>query len=53
QHRVQPGESLSLIARRYDVDLSTLRAANGLRGNRIRSGQVLTIPTHELAASND
>ncbi|KUM38585.1 N-acetylmuramoyl-L-alanine amidase [Pseudomonas sp. EpS/L25] len=53
QHRVQPGESLSLIARRYDVDLSTLRAANRLKGDRIRSGQVLTIPTHELAASND
>jgi membrane-bound lytic murein transglycosylase D len=45
RYRVQRGDTLSTIARRYGVGLSKLREANGL-GSRsfIRAGQVLRIP---------
>lgn len=44
-HRVQPGESLASIARRYGVSLAALAQANGLSNpNRIVVGQVLVIP---------
>jgi membrane-bound lytic murein transglycosylase D len=45
RYRVQHGDNLGAIARRYGVGLTALREANGL-GSRsfIRSGQVLRIP---------
>ncbi|MCH8544109.1 MAG: N-acetylmuramoyl-L-alanine amidase [Alcanivorax sp.] len=43
-HRIQPGETLSAIARRYSVSESALREANSLRGDLIRVGQELRIP---------
>jgi membrane-bound lytic murein transglycosylase D len=46
QHRVARGESLSTIATRYGVKVSTLADMNGLaRPYVIRAGQVLTLPT--------
>ena len=47
-HKVQAGETLDSIARRYNVDVADLSRANNLRGNNIRSGQVL----HVSASSN-
>jgi membrane-bound lytic murein transglycosylase D len=45
QHRVVRGDTLSEIARRYDVSVDSLVRANGLRsGNFIRIGQVLNLP---------
>ena len=44
-HRIQRGDTLSSIAARYGTTVARLRQANGLAGNRIRVGQVLTIPT--------
>ena len=44
-HRVRSGQTLSSIAERYGVSLSRLRNANGIRGNTVRAGQVLKIPT--------
>ncbi len=44
RHVVQPGETLSAIARRHRVSVAALRAANGLRGDRLRAGEILTIP---------
>ncbi len=38
------GDTLSAIASRFNVSVPHLRAANGLSGDRIRIGQVLTIP---------
>ena len=43
-HRIQPGETLSSIARRYAVAESDLKRANNLRSDMIRAGQVLQIP---------
>jgi membrane-bound lytic murein transglycosylase D len=43
-HRVQRGESLSVIARRHGVSVAALRQANGLRSDRIIAGQTLRIP---------
>ena len=44
-HRVRRGETLSKIARRYGVSVSTLRRTNKLRSsNLIRIGQNLKIP---------
>ncbi len=44
EHTVRRGETLSGIAERHRVGLSSLRRANGLSGDRILAGQVLRIP---------
>ncbi len=44
QHVIARGETLSGIASRYRVDLNDLRQHNGIKGDRIRIGQVLSIP---------
>jgi len=41
---VQPGDSLWSIARAHDTTIADLMAANGLEGDRLRVGQVLTLP---------
>ena len=43
-HRIERGDTLSEIAARYGTSVARIRQANGLAGNRIRVGQVLTIP---------
>lgn len=43
-HVIQPGESLTAIARRYRVPVSDLRSANGLHGDRVMAGSAITIP---------
>ena len=44
QHVVRSGDTLSHIARRYGVNVETLRATNGLNGDRLLVGRTLTIP---------
>jgi N-acetylmuramoyl-L-alanine amidase len=44
-HKVQSGESLSLLAQRYNVQVSTLKKANNIHGDMVKIGQVLTIPS--------
>lgn len=44
EHRVQAGESLSLLAQRYNVSVDELRRHNNLRNDSLRIGQVLRIP---------
>ncbi len=44
RHRISRGETLSSIARRYQVSARRIRQVNRLRGNRLRVGQVLKIP---------
>ncbi len=42
-HKVQVGDTLSSIARRYNIDTATLRNTNNLSSNNIRVGQVLRL----------
>jgi N-acetylmuramoyl-L-alanine amidase len=44
QHVIVRGETLSGIASRYRVNLNELRRHNGIKGDRIRIGQVISIP---------
>ncbi len=44
QHKVQSGESLSLIAQRYGISVSRLKGHNSLKSDVVRIGQVLDIP---------
>jgi N-acetylmuramoyl-L-alanine amidase len=45
RHVIARGETLSEIAERYRISLRELRRMNEIRGDVIRIGQVLTIPT--------
>ncbi|MFK8015602.1 MAG: N-acetylmuramoyl-L-alanine amidase [Gammaproteobacteria bacterium] len=44
EYIISRGDTLSDIADRFNVPLSSLRRANAIRGDRIRIGQVLKIP---------
>lgn len=44
EHVIARGETLSEIAQHYNVSVSALKRFNQLSGDRIRIGQVLTIP---------
>ena len=50
EHVVSRGESLALIAQRYQISLSALRAANKLPNDVIKVGQTLKVPASNLAA---
>ncbi|MFM1808185.1 MAG: hypothetical protein RLZZ242_910 [Bacteroidota bacterium] len=43
RYRVQSGDALSLIARRYGVQVSQIKAWNNLKGNTIQVGQRLVV----------
>jgi membrane-bound lytic murein transglycosylase D len=56
RHRVKRGESLSSIARKYGVSVSSMKTLNNIRNaHRIREGQMLIVPLHghhaEIASS--
>jgi membrane-bound lytic murein transglycosylase D len=44
RHRIRRGETLSTIARRYDVTIAAVRTTNKMRGSYIREGRDLLIP---------
>ena len=44
---VRNGDSLSVLAERYNTDITTLKAANRLRGNTIRAGRPLLVPVNQ------
>ncbi|MCK6622127.1 MAG: LysM peptidoglycan-binding domain-containing protein [Calditrichaceae bacterium] len=43
-HRIRQGETLSTIARKYDVSMSEIQRINRLKGTMIRAGGDLVIP---------
>ena len=45
QHIIQKGESLGLIAERYKTSVSAIKQTNRLKGNMIREGKSLLIPS--------
>jgi membrane-bound lytic murein transglycosylase D len=45
RYRIRPGDSLIAIAGRHDTTPDVVRKVNGIRGNAIRAGDHLMIPT--------
>jgi membrane-bound lytic murein transglycosylase D len=45
RYRIKSGDSLIRIAKRYQTTPGVLRDVNGIRGNTIRAGKTLLIPT--------
>lgn len=45
RYKIKKGDTLSAIAKRYRVSLSSLKKANALLSSRIRIGQVIRIPS--------
>jgi membrane-bound lytic murein transglycosylase D len=52
RHRIQGGESLSVIARRYNTTVSVIKRANQLSSNQISAGSHLLIPVSSGQLSN-
>lgn len=50
EHVVRSGESLALLAQRYQISLPALRSANSLKSDVIKVGQTLNIPATTLAS---
>lgn len=44
KHRIARGETLSGIARQYQISMATIRVANNLRNDNLRIGKMLSIP---------
>ena len=44
-YEVQPGDTLSRVAQRYQISLARLRSVNSIRGDRLLVGKKLRIPT--------
>ncbi len=49
EHVVRSGESLSLLAQRYQISPAQLRSANQLKSDALKIGQILTVPATTLA----
>jgi len=46
---IRSGQTLSVLAQRYNTDVATLRQANGLKSNRIHVGDNLRVPLSQEA----
>lgn len=44
KHKVRSGESLSVLAKRYNISMRKLKSINNLKSNSLRIGQTLKIP---------
>jgi peptidoglycan lytic transglycosylase D len=51
-YRIQRGDSLIRIARKFDTEVGLLQQVNGIRGSRIRAGDTLMIPRGGAWASS-
>ena len=51
EHTVRPGETLAMIAVRYQVGVASLRSSNSLKTDELKIGQTLNIPVAELVSS--
>jgi len=50
EHTVRPGETLAMLAVRYQVSVTSLRSTNSLKTDELKVGQHLDIPATTLAA---
>lgn len=44
KHKVRSGESLSVLAQRYNISIAQIKSANNLKNNALKIGQTLKIP---------
>lgn len=51
RYPVEPGDNLIKIARRFNTDVATIKAANKLDNNTIRAGQILLLPSASVSKS--
>lgn len=51
-HKVKPGESLSVIAKRHKMTLKQIMALNRLKSSRLKAGQVLLVSGDAAIAEN-
>lgn len=51
RYKIKNGDTLSTIAKRYNISVSSLQAINQLRGTTIRAGKTLMVPV--AAKGND
>ena len=49
EHTVRPGETLAMIAVRYQVSVASLRSTNSLKTDELKVGQNLDVPATTLA----
>lgn len=47
-HKIKNGESLSVIAAKYNTTITSIKSANGLKNNNIRAGKTLKIPSKQM-----
>ena len=52
-YTVKSGDSLWSIAKKFDISVEELKAANNLNGNLLSIGQTLRIPKKEIVATGD
>lgn len=50
EHVVRPGETLAMLAVRYQVSVASLRSINSLKTDELKVGQRLDVPATTLAA---
>ncbi len=53
EHTVSRGDTLSIIASRYGISVSSLRDANNLRSDKIQLGQTLKVPAGSMLVQNE
>ncbi len=46
RHKIRSGESLSVIAQKYNLSIAVLKSSNHLKSNRIRAGKYLMVPSN-------
>lgn len=51
-HKIRRGESLGLIAQKYNVSISSLRSWNNIRGNNIHAGKTLKLYSSSKSSSS-
>ncbi len=49
KYTVHPGDNLGKIAKDFGITTKAIQAANGMKNNRIKAGQVLNIPVSKTA----
>lgn len=46
-HKVERNETISMVARKYGVSVSSIKKWNGLRNNELKRGRTLKINTYK------